>query len=106
MSDAEIGEAVSISTVEPLVAFLELPHFDSDGYERARRINGSFACPDCGLIWPLIEEVEAWVMGNRGRWIASEWGLGVGFCEKCEIWVHAGFDCDYVIRPPQKRPGG
>lgn len=92
------GLAVSTNPTEPLVALLDGPTFDANGYQRASRINGCFVCPDCDLVWPLMEDVEAWRKGDDGRYHAIEWGLGYGFCEQCNLAVHGGFDCDYVIR--------
>jgi len=91
------GECVSINPRQPLVALLEGPTFDADGYQRAKRINGSFVCTRCELIGVLVEDVECWVEGPRGLWYASEWGTGYGFCDECQLAVHEGFDEDYVI---------
>lgn len=91
------GLAVSTNTQRPLLALLDGPTFDSDGYERATRINGAFVCPECDVVWPLVEDVEVWTVGDDGRWYAKEWGMGHGFCEECQVAVFEGFDCDYVI---------
>jgi hypothetical protein len=61
------------------------------------RENGSFICPDCGLLWPMYEDVEEWIEHN-GKMYAKEWGLGHGQCPECNLVVHEGFDEDYVIR--------
>lgn len=91
------GDAVSIRTDRPLVALIEPPHWDDEGYQRAKRINGSFVCPDCGLVWPLYEDVDCWV--NRdGKHYAKEWSTGYGYCEECAVGVFEGFDTDYVLR--------
>lgn len=92
-----IGHCVSTSTVRPVIALIDGPSFDATGHQRASRINGSFVCPRCELVWPLIEDVEVWVQGSDLRWYANEWGTGHGFCEECQVAVFEGFDCDYVI---------
>lgn len=96
------GLCVSVTT-QPLVAMLVEPHWETDKhgarYQRATRINGHFVCPDCGLVWPLWEDVEAWIAGrDTGWWYASEWGPGYGFCQECQLAFHEGFDSDYIIR--------
>jgi hypothetical protein len=81
---------------------LRRPAFDQDGYMRAQRIHGIAQCPDCGLWWPLIEEVEAWVAGtgeHDGKWIATEWGPGTAECIECGCIVVDTFDGCFVIRP-------
>lgn len=97
-----IGPAVSTNPQVPLVALLELPKWeecDGNQYETATRINGCFVCPDCGLIWPLFEDVEVWTeSGQPGRWQAKEWGPGHGYCEECGLFFCEGFDRDYVMR--------
>jgi hypothetical protein len=73
-------------------------------YIHGRRICGSFTCPDCQLSWPLEQEIEEWTDKGRktkqGRIImeATSWGMPFGFCEKCDLAIHGGFDEDYVIR--------
>lgn len=98
-----IGPAVSTNPQQPLVALMDVPKWEEHNgkqYETATRINGCFACPDCGLIWPLFEDVEEWTEGKRpdGRWHAKAWGPAHGFCEECGTFICEGFDCDYVIR--------
>ena len=90
--------AVSTNPRKPLVQVVDGPRFDDEGYQRATRINGAFVCPECGLVWPLYEDVCAWVAGPDGRWYASEWDTGRGECELCQLSVFEGFDEDYVIR--------
>jgi hypothetical protein len=92
----EIGDAVSTNPQDPLVAIVEGPTW-KDNRQQAKRINGSFICPECDLIWPMFEDVEEWTERD-GKWYASQWGTGYGFCNECNIAVHEGFDEDYVIR--------
>lgn len=78
------------------------PTFDADGYQRAERIHGIAQCPDCGLWWPLIEQVEAWRHGRgkyRGKHLAIEWGPGTAECLECGVVLVDSFDGCFVIRP-------
>ena len=97
------GPAISTNPQRPLVALLEGPAWDKDNRQRAKRVNGCAACPDCGLLWPCIEEIGVWsdLRGN-GKWYGIEWDTGTAFCEECEIAIVGGFDCDYVIRTKEQ----
>lgn len=89
----------------PFTRLIEGPHFDAEGYQRASRINGIAQCPDCGLWWPLVEEIEAWTDGSSipsgkfaGKWVASEWGPGVANCLECDVVIVDSFDGTYLLR--------
>lgn len=93
---------------DPFTKLLGKPYFDKDGFQRGTRINGIAQCPECGLWWPLIEEVEAWVSGDEigdagrkfsGKWVATEWGIGTAECLDCGCIVIDSFDGCYLIRP-------
>lgn len=97
------GPAISTNPQVPLVAILEGPAWDKDNRQRARRVNGCVPCPECGLLWPWVQEVEAWTRADDStRWFATEWDLGTAFCEECEIALVGGFDHDYVIRTKER----
>ena len=69
------------SHVGPFVRFTVKPHFDeNDEHEQGERINGVIECPHCRLMWPLLEQPEAWSQGNDGRWHITEWGPGTAEC--------------------------
>jgi hypothetical protein len=95
---------VSTNPQRPLVKVIDGSRFDEVGYQRATRINGSFVCPDCGLVWPMYEDVCAWARGPNGKWLATEWDTGRGECEICGVVVFEGFDTDYVFR--SRKAGG
>lgn len=92
------GLAVSIDPQEPLVALLSGPTWDSDGYQRAERINGAVNCPGCGDVLPVVEDVCEWQQGADGRYHATEWDTGHAWCDQCDLCIVEGFDHDYVIR--------
>jgi len=94
-----IGECcpVDIQSDRPFVVLIDGPKFDPRGYQRATRINGGVWCPRCGLWLPSVEDIEAWIESDDGRWLANEWGLGIAWCDQCEIAIVDGFDTSYVI---------
>lgn len=98
--------SVSINPQRPLVLVVDGPYFDDKGYQRATRINGAFVCPDCGLVWPMYEDVCAWTDGPNGTWLATEWDTGHGECEVCGLVYFEGFDKDYVFRSKAAQAAG
>jgi len=88
----------NMNTSDGFTQLITGPYFDEQGYQRGERINGVVQCPDCGLWWPLVEDVEVWVSGGDGKWHASEWGLGVANCLECECVIIDSFDGSYVLR--------
>jgi len=99
------GDAVSVNPQIPYIAMIRGPWWDVDGRQRAERINGCVVCPDCGLLWPLREEVEAWIKKD-GRWYASEWGPGAAECIECGLVMVDGFDGCHVLRPHRREDRG
>lgn len=96
---------IDISSDRPFIVLLRVPHFDDTGYQRAERINGAVECPDCGLWWPLVEEIVEWIErpeGPKEMWFASGWDTGSAWCSECDILLADGFDGCYVIRPPKE----
>ena len=79
---------------------------DDEHYERRHRMCGTFECPKCGLVWPLHQETEDWTEAENGAWVHAGYGMPNGWCQICNLAVHAGFDEDYVIDLNELKPTG
>lgn len=86
---------------ESFTMTVEGPYFDSERYQREKRFNGIAQCPECGLWWPLIEEVEEWEEFQEGPlegyWRAVSWGPGSAQCTFCDLVMIDSFDGKFVL---------
>lgn len=79
--------------------------FDGEGYQRLERVGAIAECPNCGEEVCLLQETEAWVESENGKWLHSEWSPAMGVCESCDLLLVDDWDgcCAYDLSP-EKEP--
>lgn len=61
--------------------------FDANGREQRERLDAIAECPECGQEVECWASTEAWTQDRSGRWVHTEYGGAVGFCEACHLVI-------------------